>query len=1800
MMNGQADVEVDYKRKYKNLKRKLKFLVYEQECFQEELRRAQRKLLKVSRDKSFLLDRLLQYERIDEDSSDSEATVSSDNSEGEGPRERERERDREGAKKRRTSPGACLPSSSSPHLSLLSRPGVNPLHSSGSGPYLNTMPFPPEYLAPPAERMKKERKTKTPKNKREPTGKTEEEDNIKVAAPSLLRGDGDPSHHVSPTDSPLQRWDSTVTTLVQSSISPQCSTLGGDLYILTGQGGLGAAEDGDEECQRKPLWSAVCCAVPEGKGSFSVGLITETEEGGRQVSMKELEEMLGVAEMFPEGCGGADAETVGVVVGFHSEGIPENIEGMDAEASGEGSGYTDLDSDKAGQDAEGEASRHDAEGETSQDSEGEDSHQDIEGETSRDHETVDEQETDTNSTSTLVYILSTALSILKAPLCPVFSTATQLPGQVTYVLQEDLGVLSALPGDTFSLLHLLTSDLLSWIGSAGELLLGVGETGFHSTYYCTSSMLGALWSHCHTGVTGVGTLAGDTVGVFGDALDNAWKWRTKPGTEMATLYVSPHPDDFRSLLALIAAEFSGASRPQTITEDPPVSLNARSRPTLVLGAGEGDSVLSGDSAVAWYLADQGKKAGVDAKQQSQVWQWLSFADNELTPVSCAVVFPLMGVVGVDKKLQQSSRAELLRVLKVLNQALEPRTFLVGESITLADMAVATAVLLPFKYALEPSDRNALTNVTRWFTTCINQPQFLKVLGKVTLCEKMGPVTLKTDAPTDPKAANVCPAADSAGAAANGPPKTEAQLKKEAKKREKMEKFQQKKETEAKKKTQPATEKKAKPEKKELGVITYNVPTPPGEKKDVVSPLPDAYSPLYVEAAWYSWWEKQGFFKPEYGRKSISEQNPRGVFMMCIPPPNVTGSLHLGHALTNAIQDSLTRWHRMRGETTLWNPGCDHAGIATQVVVEKKLMRERGMSRHDLGRENFIQEVWKWKNEKGDRIYHQLKKLGSTLDWDRACFTMDEKLSYGVQEAFIRMHEEGVIYRSKRLVNWSCTLNSAISDIEVDKKELTGRTLLPVPGYKEKVEFGVLVSFAYKVEGSDEEVIVATTRIETMLGDTAVAVHPTDPRYQHLKGKTVLHPFCDRKMPIVFDDFVDMSFGTGAVKITPAHDHNDYEVGERHNLPFINILDENGLLINVPPPYLGMKRFEARKAVLQDLKDRGQFKETKDNPMVVPVCSRSKDIVEPLLKPQWYVNCSDMGKQAADATREGRLKIIPDHHLKTWYNWLDNIRDWCISRQLWWGHRIPAYFITVNDPSVKPGEDMDGHYWVSGRSEEEARQKAAKRFCVSVDKITLRQDEDVLDTWFSSGIFPFSIFGWPNETQDLNMFYPGTLLETGHDILFFWVARMVMMGLKLTGKLPFKEVYLHAVVRDAHGRKMSKSLGNVIDPLDVITGITLEGLHAQLTDSNLDPLEAEKAKQGQKSDYPNGIPECGTDALRFALCAYTSQGRDINLDVNRILGYRHFCNKLWNAVKFSMKSLGDNFVPSEKAQLCSEECVSDRWILSRLSAAVGLCDAGFKAYDFPAITTAIYNFWLYELCDIYLESLKPVFSKAEEDGASQRQALVSRQSLYTCLEVGLRLLSPLMPFVTEELYQRLPRRRPLSDPPSISVTSYPNTEEFCWQSDEVDRDMEFVMSVVKTIRSLRSDYNLNKTRADCYLQCIDPATVSLVQKYCLQIQTLSYSQAIITLPTNKPVPEGCAVAIASDRCTVNLMLKGLIDVEKEVAKLMTKRGDLEKQMEKLRERMVKNDYKEKLRQSQTELDKVKEAVENFKKMMQLSA
>ena len=935
---------------------------------------------------------------------------------------------------------------------------------------------------------------------------------------------------------------------------------------------------------------------------------------------------------------------------------------------------------------------------------------------------------------------------------------------------------------------------------------------------------------------------------------------------------------------------------------------------------------------------------------------------------------------------------------------------------------------------------------------------------------------------------------------DGKPKTPAQLKKDAEKHAKLEKFQQKqaklKQQQDDQKNKPKENKKPKKDTVKIDLV-YDKVTAPGEKKDVIGDFPDSYSPQFVEAAWYSWWEKSGFFKPEYNApdNDVTKKNPNGQFVMVIPPPNVTGGLHLGHALTIALEDAITRWHRMNGKTTLWNPGCDHAGIATQVVVEKKLWREENKTRHDVGRDKFLELVWQWKKEKGDRIYDQFRFLGASVDWDRATYTMDPVMCRAVTETFVTMHERGLIYRSNRLVNWSCTLKSAISDIEVDKQELTGRTLLNVPGYTEKVEFGVLISFAYPVEGVDNgEIVVATTRIETMLGDTAVAVHPDDERYSQFHGKFVVHPFLNKKLPIVLDDFVDMNFGTGAVKITPAHDQNDYEVGKRKNLPFINILDDKGTLNDECGKFSGMKRFDARKAVLEALKERGLYRDTKENPMVVPVCSRSKDIVEPILKVQWYVNCNIMAKKAADAVRNKELKLIPDTYNKTWFNWLDNIRDWCISRQLWWGHRIPAYYATVRSTSYDYGDLTQDDRWFCGRSEEEAKMKAALKLQVKPEDIELQQDEDVLDTWFSSGEFPYAIFGWPDKTKDLDTFYPGNLLETGHDIIFFWVARMVMMGLTIMDKLPFTEVYLHSMVRDAHGRKMSKSLGNVVDPLAVIRGISLQDLHQTLLDSNLDPKEVEKAKAGQKADFPNGIPECGTDALRFALCAFVTQGRDINLDIKRVEGYRFFCNKIWNAMKFSLMNFGPNFVPNATNELTGNESQLDLWLLSKVATATDSSNKGFETYDFPQSTTACYNFWLYELCDVYLECLKPVMQGDDENAKSS-----CRQTLYIAIDVALRLLHPFMPFITEELYQRLPRRAGDSAP-SICVCKYPNSSDFSWKKNEnIERDVSFMQTIIHNIRSLRSEYNLARTKVKLCIKCDVQSTQEKLNPFLQTIQ-----------------------------------------------------------------------------------------------------
>ncbi len=817
--------------------------------------------------------------------------------------------------------------------------------------------------------------------------------------------------------------------------------------------------------------------------------------------------------------------------------------------------------------------------------------------------------------------------------------------------------------------------------------------------------------------------------------------------------------------------------------------------------------------------------------------------------------------------------------------------------------------------------------------------------------------------------------------------------------------------------------------------TFVDTTVPGEFKRLAPEMAATYQPRAVESSWYSWWEKQGYFTP---RASEARGRPESArFVMVLPPPNVTGSLHLGHALMCAVEDVVARYNRMHGKVTLWLPGVDHAGIATQVVVEKQIAKTRGLDRHALGRDKFVEEVWKWKNEYGGKIVNQLRRIGGSMDWTREEFTMSDKLSNAVKEAFVRFHEDGLIYRSNRLVNWSSTLHTAISNIEVDNVEIEAFAKRKVPGHPEEVEFGVLTHFAYKVDGTEEELVVATTRLETMLGDTAVAVHPEDKRYKHLIGKMLQHPLVDRKIPVIADgELVDMEFGTGAVKVTPAHDPNDFTCGRRNKLPEVNIFTDDGNINENGGEFVGMKRFVARVAVEKKLSELDLLRGKKPNPMSLPICSRSGDVIEPMLKPQWYVNCKDLAKRSADAARRGELNIVPPSFKATWYNWLDNITDWCVSRQLWWGHRIPAYKATVSDDAPAdakaktPAEDI----WVVGRSEEQALERAAHKLGVDEKFISLEQDEDVLDTWFSSGLFPFSVFGWPDRTEDMDAFYPTTMLETGHDILFFWVARMVMMGLGLTGKLPFKTILLHPLVRDKRGRKMSKSLGNVIDPLEVISGASLDALATKLKDSNLAEKEITRAIADQKEDYPDGIPECGADSLRIGLLAYMSQGGDINLDVQRVIGYRNFGNKLWNATRFAISHLGSDFQYSSY-ELSRAICMGaplNLWAISRINDTVKRMNEAFDSHRIGDAVHIAYKYWMNELCAIYLEGLKPIMRGEDEDAKK-----ASRTILYASLSAGLRILHPYMPYITEELFQRLPGKKIAE---SIMIAPFPKYDD----------------------------------------------------------------------------------------------------------------------------------------------------------------
>ncbi|XP_041068758.1 valine--tRNA ligase, mitochondrial isoform X2 [Carcharodon carcharias] len=940
------------------------------------------------------------------------------------------------------------------------------------------------------------------------------------------------------------------------------------------------------------------------------------------------------------------------------------------------------------------------------------------------------------------------------------------------------------------------------------------------------------------------------------------------------------------------------------------------------------------------------------------------------------------------------------------------------------------------------------------------------------------------------------------------------------------------------------------------VITYSVPTPPGEKKDTSVPLPDSYSPQYVEAAWYPWWERQGFFKPEYHERLPHRED--STFSLCIPPPNVTGSLHLGHALTVAIQDAVVRWRRMQGWKVLWVPGCDHAGIATQVVVEKQLWREQGLRRQDLTRAAFLKEVWRWKEEKGGEIYHQLRRLGSSLDWDRARFTMDA----------------------------------------VESRELSGRSYISIPGYQDKVAFGELVHFAYLTEDSGEEVVVATTRPETMLGDVAVVVHPGDGRYTHLVGKQLRHPFTGRLLPVLADTLVDREFGTGAVKVTPAHDYTDYELSLKHQLPLISIFNENGTMATESGDWLeGVKRFDARERVLAALSERGLYRGLKEHPMVLRLCSRSGDVVEPLLKSQWYVQCRELAEEAMAALDRGQLSFTPPSLQKTWHSWLANISDWCISRQLWWGHRIPAYRVTF--PGSRDLEGETEELWVIGRNQEEARRNAAKQHGIEESEIALTQDEDVLDTWFSSALFPFAAMGWPRERADLRNFYPNSLLETGSDLIFFWVARMVMLGQQLMGELPFRQVLFHSMVRDSHGRKMSKSLGNVIDPLDVINGISMLRLHKKLQEGNLDPRESRIAQEGQKRDFPRGIPECGTDALRFSLSSYKCQGEDINLDIATFLSSRRFCNKIWNTMKFTFSALPENFQPWP-TDMVHPAAAIDRWILSRLLHTIAACDQGFQEYNLQAVTSAIHRFWLHDLCDVYLECVKPVLRSGERSPLESVQ-----QILYLSTERALCLLSPFMPYLTEELWQRLPSHHQHRQP-SICVTRYPSVSELPdWHYPQEESDFLFVQEVVRVVRAVRADYQLTKARPELYISC-DEDVGGRLGPFLGPLQTLSRSGSVELLTPGGDAPVGCTIAVVNQHCQVHLLLKGLIDPQKELEKLSARQQRIGAQLstaisrtqipgyeEKVPER-IREENAQKVCSLQAELERVTQAIRGFEK------
>uniref|UniRef100_A0A831UGL1 Valine--tRNA ligase n=1 Tax=Geobacter metallireducens TaxID=28232 RepID=A0A831UGL1_GEOME len=849
-------------------------------------------------------------------------------------------------------------------------------------------------------------------------------------------------------------------------------------------------------------------------------------------------------------------------------------------------------------------------------------------------------------------------------------------------------------------------------------------------------------------------------------------------------------------------------------------------------------------------------------------------------------------------------------------------------------------------------------------------------------------------------------------------------------------------------------------------------------------LAKVYEPQAVEGKWYETWEREGYFHAEAA-------SDKPAYSIVIPPPNVTGALHMGHALNNTLQDILCRWKRMSGYNVLWMPGTDHAGIATQNVVERQLAAE-GKDRHELGREAFIERVWKWKAESGGQIIGQLKRLGASCDWERERFTMDEGLSRAVREVFVRLYEEGLIYRDNRLINWCPRCHTALSDIEVEHEEKAGN----------------LWHLRYPVvDQPGRFVVVATTRPETMLGDTAVAVHPEDERYADLVGKTVLLPLVNRQIPVVADDYVDREFGTGVVKITPAHDFNDFEVGRRHSLDVINVFDESGVINAAGRQYEGLDRFAARKRIVEDLEAQGLLEKIDDHALAVGGCYRCKTVVEPYLSLQWYVKVGPLAQEALAAVKEGRTRIVPQQWENTYFDWMENIRDWCISRQIWWGHRIPAWYC-----------DHCGETTVA---------KVDPTHCAKCGSDEIRQETDVLDTWFSSALWPFSTMGWPDQTPELKTFYPTSCLVTGFDILFFWVARMMMMGLHFMGEVPFRDVYIHALVRDAQGQKMSKSKGNVIDPLTV-------------------------------------IEQYGTDAFRFTLAAFAAQGRDIKLAEERIAGYRNFANKIWNASRFALMNL-EGFDPDAVDPAGLELSNADRWILCRFNAAAADVREALEAYRYNDAATALYRFTWSEFCDWYIELVKDDLYRGDE--GRQRTA---RYVLWLVLEHLLRLLHPFMPFITEEIWQTLPKKQgpgtgDRGPAESIMLASYPQPSPEWDGYREGAAEMELVMEVIRGIRNIRGEMDVAPSREiAAILNCGSEASLHLLKRNEVYIMSLA-RVSDLAIGTGLERPADAAVSVAGD-VEVAVPLKGLVNVEEEEKRLLKEIGKLDKDVEFLAKKL----------------------------------